>query len=88
MSIVGPAYELYGVSASSAGPIADGVHVPLTRDITALYGLNGAGKSRLLNGIACALTGVMPPADAMESARWRICMCALPARPDPSWKPP
>lgn len=63
MSIAGPAYELYGVSVFGTGPIADGVHVPLTRNITALYGLNGAGKSRLLNGIACALTGVMPPRD-------------------------
>ena len=63
MVIPGNGYSIYGATVFGTGPIGHAVHVPFDRRITALYGLNGAGKSRLLHGIKCALTGVRPPAD-------------------------
>ena len=58
MSLRGPDYELVGVSVVGDGPIRSIVHLPLNADVQALYGLNGAGKLRLLRLAASALTGV------------------------------
>lgn len=63
MPLQGDGYEIYGVSVFNTGPIGKGVHLPFSRPLTALYGLNGAGKSRVLEGIACAFTGVRPRQD-------------------------
>lgn len=66
MAFSGNGYEIYGVSVFGTGPVAGAVHVPFDRPITALYGLNGAGKTRLLEGIKGALTGVRPRADRAD----------------------
>ena len=39
-------------------PLLQGEFVPLRQGLTVLYGLNGAGKTRLLRGVRAALTGV------------------------------
>lgn len=39
-------------------PLVEGNFLPLHRGLTVFYGLNGAGKTRLLRGIRAALTGV------------------------------
>jgi hypothetical protein len=39
-------------------PLLEGDFLPLRRGLTVFYGLNGAGKTRLLRGIRAALTGV------------------------------
>ena len=49
-------YELVGVSLSGPPPLGR-IHVRLPAGVTALYGVNGAGKSRLLAGIHSALQG-------------------------------
>jgi predicted ATPase len=51
-----PAYELVGVSVYGPLPLGR-VHVRLSAGVTALYGVNGAGKSRLLAGVQQALQG-------------------------------
>jgi hypothetical protein len=51
--------ELRGVTLIGIPPIGV-VHVELNPGLTALYGLNGAGKTRILEGIRCALTGRRP----------------------------
>lgn len=38
--------------------LLEGEFLPLRQGLTVLYGLNGAGKSRLLRGIQAALTGI------------------------------
>lgn len=63
MGFQGNGYEIYGVTVFETGPIGRAVHIPFERRIAALYGLNGAGKGRLLEGIKCALTCVRPAAD-------------------------
>ena len=39
-------------------PLLDGDFLPLRPGLTVLYGLNGAGKTRLLRGIRAALLGI------------------------------
>src|SRR3954454_3716549 len=64
MPIAGDGYEILGVSVFGDGPLAHGIHMPLDPGVTALYGLNGAGKTRLLRAVSRALTGVAPPIPA------------------------
>lgn len=66
MAIEAMGYRILGVSVFGTGPIGRGVHLAFDRDITALYGLNGAGKSRVLQAVKCALTGVRPPNDRVD----------------------
>ena len=69
MAIKGEDYEIYGATVFGTGPIGRAVHVPFERNITALYGMNGAGKSRLLRGVVLALSGVRPRADRNSTHR-------------------
>lgn len=51
--------EIIGARVSGLGPI-DHVAVRLDFPVSVLYGTNGAGKTYLLQGIAAALSGVLP----------------------------
>ncbi|MGQ0843366.1 MAG: AAA family ATPase [Sporichthyaceae bacterium] len=51
-----PAIRLRGVTVCGPPPIGR-VHIPLTDPLLALYGRNGAGKTRLLNAVIAALRG-------------------------------
>lgn len=51
-----PDYEILGVSLIGPPPLG-AVHLRWQQTLTVLYGLNGAGKSTILNGIRDALTG-------------------------------
>jgi hypothetical protein len=53
--------ELIGVSLVGPPPIGE-VHIRLTPGLSALYGLNGAGKTAVLSGIERAFTGYADPA--------------------------
>ncbi|WP_309065800.1 ATP-binding protein [Microbacterium sp.] len=39
-------------------PLLEGEFLPLRQGLTVLYGLNGAGKTRLIRGVRAALLGV------------------------------
>lgn len=49
------AFELIGMRIENFGPI-DKCFVPLDRDVTVLYGLNGAGKSFVIRALEAALS--------------------------------
>ena len=51
-----PAIRLLGVTVCGPPPLGR-VHIPLTDPLLALYGRNGAGKTRLLNAVIAALRG-------------------------------
>lgn len=57
MAIQANGYELMGVSVSG-GPLQETVHLELNEGLSALYGVNGAGKTWLLRLVSSALTGV------------------------------
>ena len=48
-------FELIGMRVNNFGPI-DQCFVPLDRDVTVLYGLNGAGKSFVIRALEAALS--------------------------------
>lgn len=48
--------ELRGVSLFGPPPVGE-VHIPLLRGVAALYGRNGAGKTRVIAGIRAAIRG-------------------------------
>jgi ABC-type Mn2+/Zn2+ transport system ATPase subunit len=66
MAIDASTYELLGVSVGKVGPVKSLVHLELSTGVTALYGLNGAGKSWLLRLVSAALTAVRPTATGSE----------------------
>ncbi|SDU80850.1 ATP-binding protein [Gordonia westfalica] len=57
MSITGDGFELTHVSVRAKAPLDEMVHFELNEQLSVLYGLNGAGKTRLLHCIADALSG-------------------------------
>ena len=57
MAISGEGYELTHVSVRGSVPIDEMVHFDLDERLSVLYGLNGAGKSRILRAIMDALSG-------------------------------
>lgn len=58
MPLTGDEYQVVGVSVAGDGPVKSMVHLELDASVQALYGLNGAGKSRLLELVSSALSGV------------------------------
>lgn len=57
MAIAGDGYELTHVSIRGGQPLNDMLHFALHEQLSVLYGLNGAGKSRILRALADALSG-------------------------------
>ena len=57
MAISGDGYELTHVSVRGGVPIDEMLHFDLDERLSVLYGLNGAGKSRILRAIMDALSG-------------------------------
>ncbi len=53
----GPLFEILGVSLMGPPPVGT-VHLEMKPGVNALYGLNGAGKTRILSGIQSAYSGV------------------------------
>lgn len=51
--------RVLGVSIVHAGPLKN-VHIPLGPEVSVLYGLNGAGKTRILLALKAAFTGMRP----------------------------
>lgn len=64
MPLSGEGFQLVGVSVAGDGPVRSTVHLELDASVQALYGQNGAGKSRLLGLVSSALSGV-----ALESRK-------------------
>ena len=58
MPLSGDEYQVVGVSVAGEGPVRSMVHLELDASVRALYGVNGAGKSRLLRLVRSALSGV------------------------------
>lgn len=56
-NLCGAGYETYGVTVDGPPPLGR-IHLGLNTGLTALYGLNGAGKTRLLRAVAAAAGGV------------------------------
>lgn len=52
--------ELLGITVEGPPPVGE-VHLNLRQGVSALYGLNGAGKSALLKAIKAALSGRVAP---------------------------
>ncbi|MCX5042360.1 AAA family ATPase [Aldersonia sp. NBC_00410] len=52
-------YEVTGATVGGVGPLSDPVHIEFNAGVSALYGLNGAGKSWILSQINSAATGVL-----------------------------
>lgn len=63
MSATGPSYDILGFSVGGSSPVDGLVHLPLRENLTALYGLNGVGKSRILSLVEMALTGFVDDED-------------------------
>lgn len=60
----GDGYDVLGVSIGGSAPIGR-IHLELEPGVTALYGRNGAGKTRVLSAVAEALTGQAPTGDGL-----------------------
>lgn len=50
-----------GLAVSGASSFLEASYLPLDDDLTVLYGLNGAGKSFILEGLVSCLSGVRNP---------------------------
>ncbi len=57
MPLPGPGYDVLGVTLDGPAPLG-AIDLELGAGTTTLYGRNGAGKSRVLAGVAAALQGV------------------------------
>lgn len=57
MAIEGAGFDLLGVSVGDSAPVGRLVHLRFDAGVTALYGLNGAGKTSVLRLVRAALTG-------------------------------
>lgn len=60
----GDGYDVLGVSIGGSAPVGR-IHLELESGVTALYGRNGAGKTRVLHAIAEALAGHPPTGDGL-----------------------
>lgn len=58
--VAGPGYELIGATVDGPPPLGR-IHVPLTGGLSILFGINGAGKTRILNALRGALLGSPTP---------------------------
>ncbi len=75
MPVEGPELHIVGVSVFGPTPLGWS-HVRLEPGVTALYGKNGAGKTRLLAAISAALRGVAAP------GAWGLVHVAVPGPGD------
>jgi len=63
--------ELIGFSIEGPAPLG-AVHIPARRGLNVLYGLNGAGKTTVLEAIGAALTGISPGERSIDMIHLRI----------------
>lgn len=68
MAITGDGFDIIGISVGKRGPVGPLVHLDLDPGVTALYGLNGAGKSWVLRLAHAALSGVLNSQESDEIA--------------------
>lgn len=68
MAMTGSGYEILGVTVCG-GPLEEPVHIALDAGLTALYGVNGVGKSWILRLLSSGLTGVAP--EVPDHAPWQ-----------------
>lgn len=64
--------EVLGVTVGRIAPVQGLVHLGLSDGLTALYGLNGSGKTSLLNLLELALRGVVPDEDLEDDDQFRV----------------
>ena len=67
----GALYSLLGATIDGPPPLGR-VHVPLGEGLTVLFGMNGAGKTRLIRALRGALLGVDPGPDRDAVLHFRI----------------
>jgi len=60
VALSGPGYDIVGVTIGRIGPVKNLVHVELNVGVTALYGINGVGKTRVISLLQHALLGTTP----------------------------
>ena len=65
----GITHDVLGVTVGAVEPARRLLHLALDENVIALYGLNGSGKTRILNLIEMALAGVRPEQDLLEDER-------------------